>query len=271
MATIKIAVINEYQGLTDADVEPVVKALEIQVKRHVAPVWGVDADLTFYKAGTIPPPDAWQLVILDNADQAGVLGYHDLTQTGYPLGEVFAGTDLRYGAAWSATASHELLEMLVDPDIDLCAFVQEADGTSTLYAYEVCDACEADQFGYPIKVGSHDILVSDFVYPAWFETFHPTGAQYDYCKFIKKPFELLLNGYISVFDIGTGGGWTQKKNEDTRQQFKMRASVGTRRERRRTPRDQWLPSTAPMRSAATSAPIAPSHTHTPSSPHKIIP
>jgi len=52
----------------------------VQVHRDFAPIWGIDADLTFYPSGKKPPASAWQLAILDNADQAGVFGYHDLTK-----------------------------------------------------------------------------------------------------------------------------------------------------------------------------------------------
>src|SRR5437763_912510 len=121
---IKVAVINHYAKLSDADVEKVVDALQKQVHRDFAPAWGVDADLVFCSAGETPPEEAWQLVILDNSDQAGALGYHDLTSSGLPLGKVFAGTDEQYGQKWSITASHELLEMLGDPDINLSVFRQ---------------------------------------------------------------------------------------------------------------------------------------------------
>jgi len=244
MAMIKIAVINEYPDLTHQEIEKVVKALNIQAQQHFGPVWGVDAVLTFYPKSVSPPPDAWQLIILDSSDQAGALGYHDLTKTGLPLGKVFAGTDKKYGSAWSVTASHELLEMLGDPDINLCALVQTHGTAGTLYAYEVCDACETDEYGYTIGVDGSEVLVSDFVYPSWFETFHVPGTQYDYLKKISQPFQLLPGGYISVFAINSGTGWTQKNAKDDRL-FRMRANVGTRRERRSIPREQWLRSVTP--------------------------
>jgi len=50
-------------------------------------------------------------VILDDSDQAGALGYHDLTSDGLPIGKVFAASDLKAGTSWTVTASHELLEM----------------------------------------------------------------------------------------------------------------------------------------------------------------
>ncbi len=238
MANIKIAVINEYSKLTDAQVKEVVDALQIQVHQHFAPAWGIDADITFYPKKN-PPATSWQLVILDASDQAGALGYHDVTKHGLPLGKIFAGTDAKYGSLWSVTASHELLEMLGDPDINLTVFRENNNGTGTLYAYENCDACEDDSFGY--KIGN--VTVSDFVFPSWFEGFQPSGTQFDYCKKIKHPFELLKGGYIGVYDVSSGSGWTQHTAQDTTLKIQMRAKVGSRRERRRTPRGQWLHST----------------------------
>lgn len=161
-----------------------------------------------------------------------------LRKSGLPLGKVFAGTDAKYNSSWTVTASHELLEMLGDPDINLTALVQDSNESGTLYAYETCDACEDDSFGYEIN----GVLVSDFVYPSWFEQFHKAGTQYDFQKKIKKAFELLVGGYIGVFKINSGSGWTQKTAQKTTREYKMRANVGSRRERRRTPRDQWLTS-----------------------------
>ena len=237
MATIKSAIINEYSQLTDAEVQQVVDALQVQVHRDFASVWGIDADLTFYKNGDVPPDDSWQLIILDNSDQAGALGYHDLTSNGLPLGKVFAGTDAQYHSSWSVTASHELLEMLGDPDINLTATKTNNDGTTVLYAYEDCDACEADEYGYEIN----GVLVSDFVYPAWFEQFHPAGTQYDFQNKITAAFQLLPGGYISV---NYGNGWTQIYGQHTILAYKMRAHIGSRRERRSISRNNWLKSTA---------------------------
>src|SRR6266851_10439261 len=109
MAEIKIAVINASSVMTDADVQGAVPALQTQVHRDFYPPWGVDADLTFVPKGHQPPAGSWWLAILDNSDQAGALGYHDVTTEGLPLGKVIAGTDKQYGYIWTVTASHELL------------------------------------------------------------------------------------------------------------------------------------------------------------------
>lgn len=123
MANIQIAVINSSKTLTDGQVQSAVPALQTQMHRDFAPVWGIDADLVFVLTGQQPAANAWWLVILDNSDQTGALGYHDLTPQGLPLGKIFAGTDLQYGEQWTVTASHELLEMLGGPDINLTALV----------------------------------------------------------------------------------------------------------------------------------------------------
>jgi hypothetical protein len=239
MADIQIAVINRSTKVTDAQVQALVPALQTQVRRDFAPVWGVDADLAFVPSHGSPAPGAWWLVVLDTSDQAGALGYHDLTKEGLPLGKVFAGSDIQDGYSWTATASHELLEMLGDPDINLTAAVESSNHAPKFYAYEVCDACEADQYGY--KIG--DVLVSDFVYPAWFESFRKKGStQFDFGKHLSKPLQLLPGGYIGVYDPTSGRGWTQVTAENEPHGYAARPRVGSRRERRRTPRDQWLAS-----------------------------
>ena len=237
MANISIAVLNSSTVLKDDEVAPVVLALQKQVTRDFAPAWGMDAVVTFVSGGNIPPPSSWQLVILDNSDRAGALGYHDLTPLGLPLGKVFAGTDKQNNLSWSVTASHELLEMLADPDINLTAFVQSSAAAGRLYAYEVCDPCEDDSFGYTID----NVLVSDFVYPSWFESFWQAGTvQFDFANKIQNPFELLMGGYIGVFDIGKGSGWHQLNADLTQLRYHYRAHVGSRRERRNITRNQWM-------------------------------
>jgi hypothetical protein len=150
LSMIQISVINESTVLTDSEVIPVIAALQKQITNDFRPAWGVDAELALVPKNTQPPTGSWWVVVLDDSDQAGALGYHDLTSDGLPIGKVFAASDLKYGNSWTVTASHEVLEMLADPNINLTVFVQNANTTGVLYAYEVCDACEDDSFGYQI-------------------------------------------------------------------------------------------------------------------------
>ena len=111
MANIKIAFTNESTVLTDPQVKTAIPALQKQITRDFAPIWGVDADLSFVPKSSPLPAKSWLIGVFDNSDQAGALGYHDLTEEGLPLAKVFAATDIQYKSAWTVTASHELLEM----------------------------------------------------------------------------------------------------------------------------------------------------------------
>jgi hypothetical protein len=236
---INITVVNQSTVVKDTDVAAWTASLQTQVSRDFFPIWGVDAQLTALPNGQNPPAGSWALGIFDNADQADALGYHDITPDGLPLGKVFAKTTMDDGGAVSVTASHELLEMLGDPDINLIAELDGSSGApSKFYAYEVCDACEDDQFGYKIN----GVLVSDFVFPAYFESFRtPNSTQFDFGKQITAPFTLLAGGYISVLDLSNmAEGWQQvTPSQDRKAMINSRARIGSRRERRRTARMNW--------------------------------
>jgi hypothetical protein len=235
--TIQISVINESTVLADSDVTPVVAVLQKQVTNDFRPVWGTDAELVIVPKGTQPATGSWWLVLLDDSDQANALGYHDLTTEGLPIGKVFATSDLKAGTSWTVTASHELLEMLGDPNINLTVFVQNNNTAGTLYAYEVCDACEDDSLGYQID----NILVSDFVYPSWFEGFRAEGStQFDRMNKIQSPLQLLAGGYIGIFTVNSGSGWQQQTAEKHPTNLRNRGAVGTRRERRNIPHELWV-------------------------------
>jgi len=169
---IQIAVINASTVVNDLDVKKMVDAIQVQIDRDWTPAWGIPAKLTVVPHGQKPPSGMWWQTIFDTADQAGALGYHDLTSAGLPIGKVFAKTTLEAGDRVSVTLSHEVLEMLGDPDINL--MVQKGPRG---YAYEVCDAVEDDSLGYDIN----GVRVSDFVYPQYFETFwHKGAAKFDH-------------------------------------------------------------------------------------------
>jgi hypothetical protein len=230
MADIYVSIVNRCTVLNDTEVSRVVLALQKQVDNDFGPAWGVSAKLQFVPNGGKLDPQHWWLVVLDDSDQAGALGYHDLTNAGLPIGKAFARSDQEYGVSWSVTISHELLEMLADPNINLTIFDQGPTG-ARLYAYEVCDACEDDQYGYEID----GVLVSDFVFPSWFESFRALGStQFDFQKHINTPFQMLTNGYIGVNDLASGNGWSQLVPPGSRN-VRAQPPQGSRRQRRTIP------------------------------------
>jgi hypothetical protein len=185
-AVATIACINKATVSLGVDFNKLIAALQKFLDEYFVPVWGTPAKLV--KAAK-PLPSAWTLVFLDDADTPRALGYHDLTKDGLPLAKIFVKSTLEIGDKVSVTACHELAEMLVDPAINLWS----EGPRGTLFAYEMCDAVEEEEFSID------GIAMSDFVYPAYFELFRkPNSAQFDYLKRVTKPFQILKGGYSLV-------------------------------------------------------------------------
>lgn len=227
MTNIIVSIVNKCTVLTDKQLAGLTPALQKQVSRDFAPAWGVDALLVFVPKGHNPAPGTWVINITDNSDQAGALGYHYLTTDGLPSGYAFVKTDIVNGYSWSVTISHELLEMLIDPYVNLAALVSLPNQKTRLYAYEVCDPCEEDNLGYTID----GYLVSDFVLPTWFETFRKAGStKFDFQNKITKPLQILTGGYMSILDINSSSGW--KSLSETGVVKSANKVKGSRQERR---------------------------------------
>lgn len=242
----EVAFVNQSTVMTDATCRAIMTALQVQVDRDFALHWFRGAHLVFYPKLQTPPASAWQIVILDNTDQAGALGYHDLTQSGLPIGKVFAKTDAQFNLQPSVTTSHELLEMLADPKIDELRGIYVYQGVPAVLACEVGDPVEADRFGYIID----GVLVSDFVTPNYF---HPgLLGPYSFRGTVTSPLALSPGGYQSYFPVGSGGTWKQMTaasdpNTLPAQHMpgnpRTTALHGSRRERRHRGHEHWQYST----------------------------
>jgi hypothetical protein len=190
-----IACFNKAVTPLGVNLDALITAMQAYVNKHVAPVWGTPAKLT-KTTGFVP--NTWAVVFLDNADTPGALAYHDLTPAGLPLSKVFVKTTIDNGDLVSVSASHELVEMLVDPAINMMTRGPDPNAT---YAYEGADPVEAPSFNV------NGIPMSDFVYPSYFEIFRkPNSVPFDHLKKVTKPFQVLSGGYQIVF---RNGKWSQ--------------------------------------------------------------
>ena len=181
---VTIACMNKAKTPLGVDLDKLTAALQKCYDEFFLPIWGYPIKL--YDTDKEKPSD-WQLVYFDTADQAGALGYHDLTKNGQPVSKIFVKTTLDAHELVSVTACHELFEMAIDPIANLWA--QAADGTE--YAYEMCDAVEEDTFSVD------GIPMSNFLHPAWFEPFkHPPGTKFDHLGRLTKPFTMTKGGYV---------------------------------------------------------------------------
>lgn len=186
-----IACFNKAKTALGVEFDALVAAMQVFVTQHVVPVWGTPATLVKTKGFV---KGAWAMVFLDDADEPNALAYHDLTPDGLPVSKVFVRTTLQNGDLVSVSASHELVEMLVDPAINM---MTTGPDPRLVYAYESADPVEELSF----KVNG--VPMTDFVYPAYFENFHKPGSvKFDHLSKVKKPFQILSGGYQMVFKNG---------------------------------------------------------------------
>ena len=137
----------------------------------------------------------WIVALHANSDVPGAAGYHT-AGNGCPAAKIFVADLLAAGMSWTAVASHEIAELMVN------RFVNEAVlGPAGFYWKEACDPVEAfgQAFGY--DNGARSVLVSDFVLPSYWRV----GAQGPWSAFHNAPGPLrpAAQGRQEVFGIST--------------------------------------------------------------------
>ena len=174
-------------------------ALEVQLYAHYGPFWQQDGVPAIVRASMadLEPGDA-PLVVFDDPDQPGVLGYHGATLRGEPFGKAFmsvirrGGGDLHRNArSLSVTLSHEALEMAGDPYASWWADLGNGEHEEAL---EVCDRVEGD--AYPAYGGTSsdrdEVMVSNFLGP---RAFRDGAGPYDWMRLLESPWEIRPGGY----------------------------------------------------------------------------
>ena len=169
------------------------RAVAVQL-RDVARAWGQYVWRIVDDANM----QGFSIVLLDDSDSAGALGYHDVNESdGTPYARVFldpiraaGGSWLRGNASVSATVSHDACEMVGDPIA--CHWVETARGS--LVARELCDPVESSTYTIQLR-NNRRVSVSNFLYPDWFNSFAPLGARFDHMQQLHKPFQTAPGGY----------------------------------------------------------------------------
>ncbi len=160
-------------------------------------------------AGAKPPAGAWNIILLDTSNEAGALGYHeDESGTEIPFSDVFVKTAEEDGTDAAEVASHEMLEMLVDPDVANVRKVLNSTAKQ-FYIVEVADPVQGCGYDIGAPEGRHvGVTVADFVFPAWFGMAQ-TRPDLSFRDSIEQPFQLAPQGYISVAPEGKPEKWSQ--------------------------------------------------------------
>lgn len=207
-----IAVVNTSSLCTNTDVETMCQAIQIQLDLHIAPAWNAKpATIKFYSDPKTVPGYAWLINVMDNPDVAGALGYHsednDKVDAFIFCKPVFdnGGSALWSNAGFtvSSVLSHEVAEAFGDRFAN--AYV---DGPTipqgSTYALELADAVESDS--YEIDVNGIKVLVSNFLFPSWFnpQATSALNMPFDYMKKLSAPFTMSPGGYMIVRAGGPG-------------------------------------------------------------------
>jgi hypothetical protein len=200
MSVIQVGLVDTTGRLDAGLVDSVAAALNIQVMRDLPQYWNVKATVRHLPDPNKIPAGVWPVLLVDKLPP-GEGGVH-LDQNHQPYSLVIGSPD---DDTWTIDASHETLEMLVDPwgnrfhtsraiGISGGSIVDETGEFN--YLVEACDPCEGNQYAYSI----HGVAVSDFITPHFYDPIVATGTRYSFGGNIKKPRQVLPGGYISYVD-----------------------------------------------------------------------
>jgi hypothetical protein len=235
----RISIANISSKVTTAEFSATVHAVGRQVNQDFAPLWGMDADVRgiAMSRNTKPNPElSVSDVILyvgelddDPQKVADAIGYHDLNNKGIPYGFIFTDVAVKVGEKWSTTLSHEVLELLADPDVNLLVVAPHPKNPKgvVLRSYEVCDPVQADSYDID------GIAVSNFVTPLYFARLpSPNTTRTNYLNLGLDRFGVRKGGYFSYFDLATKK-WSDVYGEGAEQRNRAKESLGIARRMRR--------------------------------------
>src|SRR5215831_16261295 len=189
-----LALVSMVPEVTLADLAPVSAAIQKQVSRDFGPIWNVEATVDAFDKLEDVPIGYWHVLLQDELPN-GVAGLHKRDDNKQPFALVALTSN------WPVFMSHEVLEMIVDPQGDLTVpgDSKKAGQGRVEYLLEVCDPCQASKFAYPIN----SVMVSDFYTRRYFDPIQSSGVRYSFSGQIRSPREVLDGGYLSWFDPET--------------------------------------------------------------------
>jgi hypothetical protein len=187
----QVAIVSETDKIKMDQLTLVSAAIQKQVSRDLAPAWNIDASVDSFESLEAVPLGYWPVVIKDEIPSEAN-GIHKNNQNGQPYALV------RYSDDWPILTSHEVMEMLVDPSGSrmVAANSPYPDQGRVLVLVEVCDPTQGTQFGYSVN----GVLLSDFYTPRFFDPVAAEGVAYSFSGCIKKPLQVLDDGYLSWWD-----------------------------------------------------------------------
>jgi serine protease len=270
----RISVINFTKGkarLSQKDVERTVRAVNRQIREDFTPYWHLQAELRLDSAAAARPGDAEAphpsmrgdaiLYLISEVDEDDYLGFHERHLSGIPYGVVCTAISKELGEDWSVTLSHEVLELIADPEVNLLCKGPHPDRRKDYDVFhwrEMCDAVQDEE--YEID----GVKVANFVLPLYFTGGDELDGRNDFLDSPKggrlRSFGVKAGGYVGFFDPLTGEDETFDLDERARQRARAKGRLkGVRRkDRRALPRPgvvrEMLTAASPERRLATAVP-----------------
>jgi hypothetical protein len=208
MAVTQVVLVDQTHEIDPGLLHNAALALDTQVTQHLPQYWsGITANVSSAPTLSAVSPGAWP-VFLVRSLPPGEGGFH-LDRHNQPYAKVIASPE---DESWTVDASHEIIEMLVDPygnriqssEAIVISGNDVVDQAGTFnYLVEACDPCEANNYAYDIA----GIALSDFITPHFYDASVTPGTQYSFKGNIKRPRQLLPGGYISYMQ--PDGTWRQ--------------------------------------------------------------
>lgn len=203
MLQIKVVLVDTTGKVKPDTMAAAAEALNVQVTRDLPQFWDIHATVSYRPDPNSIPQGMWPVQLVKSLPP-GEGGFH-MTAHNQPYAKVIATFD---NDDWTIDASHETIEMLVDPygnRLQSASAIGISGGHITdgvgkyEYLVEACDPCEANKYAYQID----GVMVSDFITPDFYDPDGSAGARYSFTGAIKSPREILPGGYISWVDPET--------------------------------------------------------------------
>jgi len=230
-----ISVINHTKGkISDEVLIEAIRAINRQVSEDFEPYWSMGAVLRlegrskkrFSTNNIVDMRGDGILYIKDKAGKADIddtLGFHDKNYRGIPFGVVFTDLSEKLGENWTVTLSHEALEIIADPEVNLLVAGPHPkdEDVEVFYWYEMCDAVQNET--YLID----RIEVSNFVLPLYFTGGDEIGGRNDFLgnshdNSTLKSFNVNRGGYVGYYDPQQGEHFTYAAEDDEVAENRMR-------------------------------------------------
>ena len=164
-----IALVSITNEVTLAQLAPISAAIQKQISRDFGPMWNVEATVDAFGKLEDVPVGYWHVLLQDEIS-SGAAGLHKRDDNKQPFALVALTTN------WPVFMSHEVLEMLVDPQGTLTRAGNslKAGQGRVEYLIEVCDPCQASEFAYSVN----SVMVSDFYTPQYFDPVKSSGVHF---------------------------------------------------------------------------------------------